>query len=108
MLVGLGHGVLAVTDIAPGASNEALLALANEEQRVLVTEDKGFGELVFLHGLPHFSIVRFSEMPVAQKVAEMRKLIERHPDALREGAVVVVRRHLVRMRFTEPDGSSDD
>ena len=108
MLIEQGHDVVSATEKHPGATDEALLALAYEEQRVLVTEDKDFGELVFLRGLPHPSIVRFAEMPVVQKVAAMRRLIERHPDALREGAIVVVRRHLVRIRFTEPEGRSDD
>ena len=31
-------------------SDEALLALARKERRVLITEDKDFGELVLLHG----------------------------------------------------------
>ena len=108
MLTEQGHDVASATEKHPGVSDEALLALAYEEQRVLVTEDKDFGELVFLRGLPHPSIVRFTDMPVAQKVAAMRKLIERHPDALRAGAIVVVRQHLMRIRFAEPEGPSDD
>ena len=40
------------------AADEALLALAWREGRVLITEDNDFGALVFLRGLPHAGIVR--------------------------------------------------
>ena len=46
------------------------------EDRILVTEDKDFGELVFVRRLPHPCIVRFTEMPVAEKVTAMSQLIE--------------------------------
>ena len=59
-LADLGHDVLSARDRFPHASDEALLALAREEGRVLITEDKDFGELVFLRGLPHPGIVRLS------------------------------------------------
>ena len=42
-----GHDVLAVADVARGATDEAVLALASGERRVLLTEDKDFGRLVF-------------------------------------------------------------
>ena len=45
-LTNLGHDVVSVRDRNPGAADDALLALAYEEERVLVTEDKDFGELV--------------------------------------------------------------
>lgn len=51
MLTDLGHDVLSARETAPGASDEALLALANQERRVLVTEDKDFGDLVFVRRL---------------------------------------------------------
>ena len=53
-------------------SDEALLALAREESRVLITEDKDFGELVFLRGLPHPGIVRLVEMTPMQRADAMR------------------------------------
>ena len=89
------------------ASDEALLALAYEEHRVLVTEDKDFGELVFLRRLPHPCIVRLAELRVTEQVDAMRGLIERHGDALRAGAIVVVTRRRVRIRTTEV-GEQDD
>ena len=50
---------------------EELLTLALEEQRILVTEDKDFGELVFVRRLPHPCVIRLVDMPVAEKVAAM-------------------------------------
>ena len=42
----LGHDVLSARERFANASDEALLALAREAHRVLVTENKDFGELV--------------------------------------------------------------
>ena len=103
-MIDLGHDVVSVRDKDAGAADEALLALAYEEERVLVTEDKDFGELIFVRRLPHPCIVRFVEMRVVEKVTAMRELIERYADALREGAIIVVTRGRVRIRFNGRDG----
>lgn len=108
MLAGLGHDVRAASEVAPGASDEDLLALAYNEQRVLITDDKDFGELVYRRGLPHPCIIRFFKTPEAERVAAMHKLIERHSSVLEQAAIVVVRRHLIRIRLTEPEGRRDD
>ena len=103
MLTDLGHDVLSGLERDPHATDEALLALANDEQRVLITEDKDFGELVFVRRLRHPCIIRFVDMPVAEKVAAMRELIERHADAMREDALIVVTRTRVRIRRRQRD-----
>ena len=77
---------------------EALLAIAREENRVLITEDKDFGELVFLWGLAHPGIVRFVEMTPTERADAMLTLIEDHADALRDGAIIVVTENRVRIR----------
>ena len=94
----LGHDVLSAADWFSQASDEALLAFAREEDRVLVTEDKDFGELVFLRGLPHPGIVRLVEMTPMERAHAMRTLIEHHTDAMRDGAIIVVTRKRVRIR----------
>ena len=75
-----------------------LLALAREERRVLVTEDKDFGELVFLRGLPHPGIVRLVEMTPRERAEAMRVLIDHHANAMRDGAIIVVTENRIRIR----------
>ena len=89
------------------ATDEELLALARGQQRILITEDKDFGELVFVRRLPHPCIVRLVEMPVADKVMAVQELIDRHPDAMREGALIVVTRNRVRIRLGDRSERGD-
>lgn len=50
-LGGAGHDVVAMRDVAPGADDRSVVAMARRQRRVLVTEDKDFGDLVVRHGL---------------------------------------------------------
>ena len=108
MLTDLGHDVLSAREIDPRATDEALLALANRERRVLITEDKDFGELVFVRRLDHPCIVRFVDMRVAEKVAAMGELIDCHAEAMRMGALIVVTERRVRIRVGRRDDRGDD
>lgn len=108
MLTDLGHDVLSGVEVDPRAADEVLLTLANQEQRVLVTEDKDFGELVFVRHLPHPCIIRFVDMQAVEKVAAMRELIEQHADAMHEGALIVVTRRRVRIRSRKRNEQGDD
>jgi len=45
-----GHDVSAIVEINPGAQDETVLALARNEARVLLTEDKDFGKLAYADG----------------------------------------------------------
>ncbi len=103
LLTDLGHDVLSALDRDPRATDETLLALAIQEHRVLVTEDKDFGELVFVRRLPHPCIIRFVDMRIDEKVAAMRELLEHHADAMRAGAMVVVTRRRIRVRLEARD-----
>ena len=47
-----GHDVVSVKESLRGQPDRALLARARDEQRVLVTHDKDFGELAFRSRLP--------------------------------------------------------
>lgn len=107
MLTELGHDVVSASEIMPGATDSELLALANEERRTLITEDKDFGELVFARRLPHPCIVRFVEMRVEEKASAMRELIERHPDELIKSTLIVVTRNRVRIRSAERTNRHD-
>jgi len=100
-LTDLGCDVLSVLDLFPSAPDEALLAVAIEEGRVLITEDKDFGELVFVRRLPHSCIIRIVDMRVQDKVVAMQDLIESYSASLRDGMLIVVTENRVRIRSSE-------
>ncbi len=47
-----GHDVVAISEVARGAADEQVLERALNEKRVLITEDRDFGELVYAQGRP--------------------------------------------------------
>ena len=102
-LADLGHDVVSALEIDPRASDEALLSLALDEQRTIITEDKDFGELVFVHRLRHPCIIRFVEMGVDEKVAAMKELLREYVGSIRQGTLIVVTSSRVRVRQTEPE-----
>lgn len=92
------HDVLSARDGYARASDEALLAVAHRERRVLVTADKDFGELVFLLRLPHPCIVRLVGLSVSEHPEALRQLINAHGAFMRESALIVVTPKRVRIR----------
>ena len=104
----LGHDVLSARDGYASASGRALLDLAYREERVLVTEDKDFGELVFSLRLPHPCILRFDGLTATDEAAAIRDLIERHGAAMQRGAIIVVTGNRVRIRSAMNTGQDDD
>ncbi len=52
-LTGQGRDVPSALEAMPRAPDDELLAVALAEERILITEDRGSGELVFVRRLPH-------------------------------------------------------
>ena len=93
-----GHDVVSALTVDPKASDERLLALAFQEDRVLLTEDRDFGELVFVRKLPHGPIVRLVELSVDEQIAGMGELLQRDSRELEGAVIVTVTRGCIRIR----------
>jgi len=59
-----GHDVVAIAEVARGASDDQVLERATEDKRVLITEDRDFGELVYARGRSSAGVilVRFDSL----------------------------------------------
>jgi predicted nuclease of predicted toxin-antitoxin system len=94
-----GNDVRSVAEEGPGLSDEEVAALCDRDERVLLTFDKDFGELVFRRGLSAGSaIVLFRLVPEspAEVSAILRSLME--TGTLVAGVFCVVTRERVRTR----------
>ena len=92
-----GHDVLGAWELGADPGDQALLELAATEQRILVTIDTDFGELIFLHGLSHAGLVRLPDVPGQQRIAIVAELIASHRNMLETGAVITVRGERIRV-----------
>ncbi len=98
-----GHDVWYVMESARGMGDLSLLQRAAAEQRVLITEDKDFGDLVIRLGLPAHGIVlvRIEPADSDAKLLRLREVLETHPHRL-AGCLTVVDRSKTRFRPMHP------
>jgi predicted nuclease of predicted toxin-antitoxin system len=94
-----GHDVRYVLESDPGASDEQVAALSIEQGRILITEDKDFGELALRHGkpLPGVILLRIAPENRRLKSARVLALLARQGKRL-PGNYVVVDETSVRLR----------
>lgn len=94
-----GHDVLTVSVDYPGSLPDyQVLAIARQERRILVTQDRDFGELIFRYRRAHTGVIflRFPPMELNAKLARLLHVIDNYADQLRQFVVVTERRVRVR------------
>ena len=94
-----GNDVLFVLESKPGATDDVVLALAFDERRILLTEDKDFGELVYRLKKPAHGIIlmRIDLKNRREKWPRMKKLIDSYGEKC-IGRFVVVDENKFRFR----------
>ena len=83
--------------VSEKVSDRALLERAVSENRILITMDKDFGELIHLHGRPHTGLIRLPEVRMAQRITLVEDLILNHSQALYERAIITVTSGRIRI-----------
>jgi predicted nuclease of predicted toxin-antitoxin system len=79
-----GHDVLSVAEVAAGLSDVDVVALALQEKRLLLTEDKDFGDLVFRRerAVPGLVLMRIDTDDFRLKAARLAAAIDQYGEGL--------------------------
>ena len=96
-LRGEGHEVFSVFDEARGVEDDQVIQKAYDENWILITNDKDFGEKVYRERRAHRGIIfmRLEDERAANKIQVLRRLLESYADRF-EGQFVVVTETQVR------------
>lgn len=91
------HDVYSVFDDARGMSDDDILKVAIDDDRILITNDKDFGELVFRERRSHRGVVllRLANERSTQKIEVLDRLLVQYADRL-AGRFVVVSESQIR------------
>lgn len=96
-----GHDVEWVGDWDEDPGDLMILSYANEQERILVTLDKDFGELAIVQQMPHRGIIRLANIAARKQAQTILKLIELHSLMLNKGAILTVDQNRLRIRPSE-------
>ena len=74
-----GHDVLCISEIAPRATDLEVMSRANYENRLLLTEDKDFGDLAFRQArpVPGIVLLRIGSAQRSRKAARLLAVVDR-------------------------------
>src|SRR6266568_969868 len=95
-----GHDVFSVYDQARGIDDDRVIEIAQVEGRILITNDRGFGEKVFRERRPHHGVVflRLANERATNKIHVLEQLLNQYSDAIGNQFVVVTE---TRVRFAK-------
>jgi predicted nuclease of predicted toxin-antitoxin system len=93
-----GHEIFSVFDEARGIEDDEIIQKAHDENWILITNDKDFGEKVYRERHPHRGLIfmRLEDERAANKIEVLRRLLEGYADRLIDRFVVVTD---TRVRF---------
>jgi len=93
-----GHDVTVVAEIGHRAEDSEVIELALKEKRIMVTEDKDFGQLVFAHGQKTIGVIflRFPFSARQQISNEISDLVKKKGESL-TGCFVTVQPGRIRI-----------
>jgi predicted nuclease of predicted toxin-antitoxin system len=79
-----GHDVLYIAEAAAGLSDPDVIVLALQEKRLLLTEDKDFGDLVFRRerAVPGLVLIRIDTDNSRLKATRLAAAIDRYGEGL--------------------------
>lgn len=94
----LGHDVVWAGDWPEDPGDSEILSRAYNENRVLVTLDKDFGELAVVHGSPHSGIIRLVGLRAIDQARVCDRIVNQFGEALLSGSIVTAEPGRFRVR----------
>lgn len=93
-----GFEALWVPELGKDPGDEAILKKAFEENYVLITADKDFGDLIYVLGMPHPAVIRLVNVPVKEQGKILLTIIEKHKVDIENKAIITADRFRIRIR----------
>jgi predicted nuclease of predicted toxin-antitoxin system len=89
-LSGENHEVFSVFDEARGMTDDEILTMAFAENRILITNDRDFGEMIFRERRAHQGVIflRLDDERATNKIEVLRRLLQSYSEKLPKEFVV--------------------
>lgn len=93
-----GHDVAQVIERDERMKDEDILRWAVREERIIITLDQDFEEIIWREGKTHFGVLRLENLPRAARIALLEDILNQHSQVLAEGAIIIAMSRKIRIR----------
>jgi predicted nuclease of predicted toxin-antitoxin system len=85
------HDVFSVYDQARGIDDNRIMEIVQTEERILITNDRGFGEKIFRERRQHHGVVflRLANERSLNKIRVLSELLDQYSETIKDRFVVV-------------------
>jgi predicted nuclease of predicted toxin-antitoxin system len=106
-LLELGHDVVCVSDINSRMGDDDIIAWAVREERIIITTDVDFEQMIWLQQKSHRGVLRFENLPRLERKKLLQEVLINHGKDLESRAVVIATKQKIRIRWKPIDTVED-
>ena len=97
-LLEAGHDVACVSHVNSRMTDSEILTWAVREERIIITTDSDFEQMIWLEGRVHCGVLRLENLPRLERMALFQDVLVSYAQDLEAGAVVIATQQKVRVR----------
>jgi predicted nuclease of predicted toxin-antitoxin system len=107
-LLELGHDVVCVGDVNPKMGDDDIIAWAVKEDRIIITTDVDFEQMIWLQQKSHRGVLRLENLPRLERKKLLEEVLINHGKELESRAVVIATKQKIRIRWKPIDTVEED
>lgn len=92
------HDVLLVENVNPRMKDDQVLQWAFRENRILITTDQDFEEMIWQEKREHKGILRLENLPRAERISLLEYVLKHYGEEMETGAIVIATSKKIRIR----------
>lgn len=104
----IGHEVISVGEVNPKMSDDDIIAWAVREERIIITTDVDFEQMIWLQQKPHRGVLRLENLPRLERKKLLQEVLINHGQDLESRAVVITTKQKIRIRWKPIDAVESD
>lgn len=91
-----GHDVFSIYEQARGMHDDEIITKAYQEDRILITNDKDFGEKIYRDRKQHKGVIllRLDDERATNKIKTTARLLENYSDRIQDNFIVVTEQRI--------------
>ena len=93
-----GHEVAFVASRDPRMEDSGILEWANREQRIIITTDSDFEEMIWRERWSHHGVLRLENVPRLLRITLLQEALDQYGNDLDSGAIIIALRSKFRVR----------